>query len=370
MICAVMASGGLHGGVQLQDNESSGHKMTLQALLSLLLPGLCSAAISCYGDHGQPVDWFIVYKLPRQDHSPEAGIKYMYQDSDSRGWVQGAALMNSTDCAVGQTLSQLYKSSESKNVAYVLYNDQPPVKMSNAVRGHTKGVVLLDKTQGFWLVHSTPHFPPPGSETYDWPSNAYHNGQSFICVTYPYSQFKDVGTQLLYNTITPYDSSIPDSFSSDLEDLKSAAMKKEVTKPPWNRKVTLTSAGGKQFTSFAKHANFGDDLYSGWVSEEVKSDLCVQFWLNSRGRLLSNCSLTYHTYNMEEISFGSDIQFPSTIDHSKWCVSWSDSPGWACIGDINRDLEEMQRGGGTVCTSDPDVWKSFKTLVLHYSKCI
>ncbi|XP_056426345.1 deoxyribonuclease-2-alpha isoform X2 [Hyla sarda] len=235
--------------------------MTLGVLLSVLLPGLCSAAISCYGDHGQPVDWFIVYKLPRLDHTPEGGIKYMYQDSNSGGWVQGVALMNSTESAVGQTLSQLYKSSKSKNVAYVLYNDQPPVTMSGVIRGHTKGVVLLDKTQGFWLIHSVPHFPPSSSEKYDWPPNAYHNGQSFICVTYPYAQFKEIGTQLMYNTITPYDSSIPDPFSGDLPDLNSAAMKKEVTKPPWNRQVTLNSAGGKQFTSFAKHARFGDATY-------------------------------------------------------------------------------------------------------------
>ncbi|CAN2390971.1 deoxyribonuclease II, partial [Pristimantis euphronides] len=181
----------------------------------------------------------------------------MYQDSDSGGWVPGTSLMNSTESAVGRTLSQLYQSSNSKDVAYVLYNDQPPVDMSN-IRGHTKGVVLLDKTQGFWLVHSTPHFPPSSSQKYVYPSSAFHNGQSFICVTYPYAQFKEIGTQLMYNTITPYDSSIPDTFTDDLPDLKSASMKKEVTTPPWNRQITLTSVGGKQFTSFAKHANFGD----------------------------------------------------------------------------------------------------------------
>ncbi|XP_066449773.1 deoxyribonuclease-2-alpha [Eleutherodactylus coqui] len=343
--------------------------MTLQVLMSLILPGLCYAAISCYGDHGEPVDWFIVYKLPRLDKTPESGMKYMYQDGNSGGWVQGTALMNSTESAVGGTLNQLYQSSKEKDVAYLLYNDQPPVDMSGNDRGHTKGVVLLDEKQGFWLVHSTPRFPPSSSQKYDWPSNALHYGQSFICVTYLYAQFKDIGTQLMYNTITPYDSSIPDNFSSDLPDLKSASAAKEVTKPPWNRQVTLTSVGGKQFTSFAKHARFGDDLYSGWVSEVLKSDLCVEFWLNSQGRLQSNCSLTYHTYNIRNVTFGSSIIYPSTIDHSKWCVTWSDSPGWACVGDINRNKEEMQRGGGTICSADPVIWKSFKILVYKYRKC-
>ncbi|XP_068130333.1 deoxyribonuclease-2-alpha isoform X2 [Hyperolius riggenbachi] len=344
--------------------------MALKLLMAILMPCLASAAITCYGDNGQPVDWFIVYKLPHLDRSPEAGMLYMYQDESSGGWLRGASLMNSTASAVGKTLNQLYEPSESQNVAYVLYNDQPPkYSAANGLRGHTKGVVLLDKETGFWLVHSTPHFPPPTDLKYDWPSNAFHNGQSFICVTYPYLQFKDVGTQLMYNTITPYDSSVPDGFSADLPDLHSASMKKQVRSPPWNRQVTLTSAKGKAFLSFAKHANFGDDLYSGWVSEVLKSDLCVQFWLNSRGILPSNCSQAYHTYNAKQIAFDSSANFSSHVDHSKWCVTWSDSPGWACIGDINRDEEEEKRGGGTVCSQDPNVWKSFQILVKDYSKC-
>ncbi|XP_072255603.1 deoxyribonuclease-2-alpha [Pyxicephalus adspersus] len=343
--------------------------MALWLLMSLLMPYLSSAAISCYGDNGQPVDWFIVYKLPSLDHSSEAGMKYMYQDGNSGGWVKGVSLMNRTDSAVGRTVNQLYKSSQSQNVAYILYNDQPPKDEDNEVRGHTKGVILLDKNQGFWLVHSTPHFPPSSSLKYDWPSSAHHNGQSFICVTYPYLQFKDIGTQLLYNTITPYDSSVPDDFSGDLPDLNSAARKKEVSSPPWNRKVTLTSVGGKTFVSFAKHARFRDDLYSGWVSEALKSDVCVQFWLNSRGILPSNCSLAYHTYNAQRLSFGPTISYSSHVDHSKWCVTWSNTPGWACIGDMNRDKEEEQRGGGTVCVQDTTVWKSYHKLVMDYTKC-
>ncbi|KAM9313319.1 deoxyribonuclease-2-alpha [Gastrophryne carolinensis] len=345
--------------------------MALQLLITLLAPVMSSAAISCYGDHGQPVDWFIVYKLPKleHDHSAEAGMAYMYQDGDSGGWVPGASLMNSTDSAAGRTLQQLYSSSQSQDVAYILYNDQPPEVPPNAIRGHTKGVVLLDKETGFWLVHSTPHFPNPSSLKYEWPSSAHHNGQSFICVTYPYQQFKEIGTQLLYNTITPYDSSVPDPFGGDLPNLEAAAKKKPLTSPPWNRLANLTSAGGKQFLSFAKHGNFGDDLYSGWVSEALKSDLCVQFWLNSRKTLPSNCSLAYHTYNIANITFGSSIQFSSHRDHSKWCVTWSDSPGWACIGDMNRNHEEESRGGGTICSQDPNVWKAFKNLVCEYSKC-
>ncbi|XP_053319470.1 deoxyribonuclease-2-alpha [Spea bombifrons] len=345
--------------------------MPLWSFMVLLFHISSSAAISCYGDSGQAVDWFIVYKLPKVpwSKSPDEGMKYMYQDAQSGGWLPGKSLMNNTASAVGRTLSQLYGSSKAKDVAYVLYNDQAPTGNADAIRGHTKGVVLLDKTQGFWLVHSTPHFPLPVEQKYGWPHNALHNGQSFLCVTYPYSQFKDIGTQLLYNTITAYNSSIPDDFSQDLPDLKAASQKKYVSKPPWNRQVTLTSAGGKNFTSFSKNMRFGDDLYSGWVSQVLKSDVYVQFWLNSHGTLLSNCSLDYHTYDIRAIRFTSTLNFSSHIDHSKWCVTGPEVPGWTCIGDMNRNLQEEHRGGGTVCVMDPVVWKSFYSLVSNYSIC-
>ncbi|KAM8974854.1 deoxyribonuclease-2-alpha [Pelodytes ibericus] len=344
--------------------------MLIWVFVTILFHLTGSAAISCYGDSGKAVDWFIVYKLPKLTHDPDAGMTYMYQDGDSGGWVPGKSLMNNTDSAVGQTLSQIYGVTKTKDVAFILYNDQPPSTVAtNQIRGHTKGVVLLDKSQGFWLVHSTPHFPPPADQKYDWPHNALHNGQSFLCVTYPYSHFNDIGTQLLYNTISPYSSLVPDNFAGDLPDLKAAAQMESVTKPPWSSLVTLTSVGGKTFTSFSKNGNFGDDLYSGWISRVLKSDLYVEFWLNSRRTLHSNCSQTYHIYNMKDIRFSQSIQYSSHIDHSKWCVSVHPNPGWACVGDMNRNIEEEQRGGGAVCVQDTNVWKSFSSLVSNFSKC-
>ncbi|KAE8620032.1 hypothetical protein XENTR_v10010074 [Xenopus tropicalis] len=289
--------------------------MLLRLLMHLILPLGSFAATSCYGDHGKQVDWFIVYKLPQlRNKGEEAGMTYVYQDSSSGGWVPGATLMNSTDSAVGQTVSQLYKAFGMKDVAYILYNDEPAnISSSGSDRGHTKG------------------------------------------------------QQLLYNTILPYDSSIPEDFSVDFPELKTAAEKGAVTQPPWNRQVVLTSVGGKQFTSFSKHAHFSDDLYSGWVSQVLKSHLFVQFWQNSRGVLPSNCSLPFHTYNIMEIDISCAYSFSTHNDHSKWCVT--DGAGWACVGDMNRDVKEERRGGGTVCVNDPNVWKSFRSLVSSYNNC-
>ncbi|CAM4606744.1 unnamed protein product [Lepidochelys kempii] len=344
-------------------------------LLAVALPHVAGGGISCYDDAGQPVDWFLAYKLPWPRHSPPAeGMRYMYQDARSGGWVPGRTLMNSTQSAVGRTLLQLYQGANrrTEDTAYVLYNDQPPknVPSSTSPRGHTKGVVLLDRAQGFWLLHSTPHYPPPVTETYAWPHSGLHNGQSFLCVTFPYAQFKEIGTQLRFDDPVVFDARVQGAFAQALPDLHLASEMQHVREPPWNRSVALTSLGGRRFLSLAKFRLFHDDLYSGWVAQALSSDLYVQFWPNSRGVLPSNCSGPYRVYNIEELGFpapGPD--FPATVDHSKWCVSTESTPGWACVGDMNRNLEEEQRGGGTLCQQDPAVWKSYYALVQKYSKC-
>ncbi|XP_042303734.1 deoxyribonuclease-2-alpha isoform X1 [Sceloporus undulatus] len=341
----------------------------------VFLHNAVDGSISCYDDSGKPVDWFIVYKLPQPCHSPPTGgMQYMYQDEHTQGWVQGRSLMNTTKGAVGQTLQQLYTEAvrrQEEETAYVLYNDAPPKTVSSSNKGHTKGAILLDRTQGFWLLHSTPHFPPSLDEKeYAWPHSALHYGQTFLCVTYPYSQFKEIGNQLLFTEPEVYDSRVEGTFAQDLPALLNASKGQHVQKEPWNSSVPLTSLGGKEFVSFAKFRFFSDDLYSGWLAQALASDLYVEFWHRSRGILPSNCSGDFRVYNVEEVAFQDPSKhFPSTSDHSKWCVGTESDPGWACVGDMNRNNAEEQRGGGIICCRDPAVWKAFHSLVQNYTDC-
>lgn len=59
--------------------------------------------------------------------------------------------------------------------------------------------------------------------------------------------------------------------------------------------------------------------------------------------------------------------FSATEDHSKWCVA-PEGP-WACVGDMNRNLREEQRGGGTLCAQLPALWKAFQPLVKAWKPC-
>ncbi|XP_043834997.1 deoxyribonuclease-2-alpha isoform X2 [Dromiciops gliroides] len=307
---------------------------------------------------------FVTYKLPALPHNLKE-LKYMYVDGNSGGWREGATSINSTQGAVGRTMNQLYQGNLNE-LAYLLYNDQPPSDnggLDSTNRGHTKGVLLLNRDGGIWLVHSVPQFPPHAKLSYSWPPNAGKFGQTLLCVTFTYSQFQEIGKQLTYTYPQVYDYRLEGTFAQDLPELLHAAKGHHVDKGPWNRRVTLTSRGGADFQSFAKFNDFQDDLYSGWLTRALGSDLFVQFWPRTSDVLPSNCSGPFHVLNVVELAFPDSAvpAFTATHDHAKWCVALNST--WTCIGDLNRNRAEEHRGGGTLCSQMPALWKAFLPLI-------
>lgn len=365
----------------------------LSLILSVPLEGDTSP-ISCYNDKGDAVDWFYMYKLPKEHRSksPQRGELYLLLEKGSDGWTNGKGTVNDTTGALGRTVGQLYSQGKNADVAYILYNDQRPTvdsgdrwdDNSGSSRGHTKGVVLLDKNQGFWLVHSTPRFPAERQAgQYFYPSSGENNGQNFICVTYPLDRFQTIGEQLQINQPNVYDCDVPESLASLVPALAAVCKRKHQSghifphiKTVSNRSVTLTSKDGTDFISFAKGASFNNDLYHSWVAPSLQSDLLVQFWVRSTGILPSDCSPSWKVLDITLINPGQTFTFKNSQDHSKWAVSPQAAGsgargggGWVCVGDINRNQAEEKRGGGTVCLQDPVVWKAYRTAALECEDC-
>lgn len=219
-------------------------------------------------------------------------------------------------------------------------------------------------------MHSVPRFPPPPSAgAYSWPHNAQTYGQMLLCVSFPLGQFQSIGRQLAYTYPLVYDHQLDGVFAEKFPDLEEVIKGHHVSREPWNSSVTLTSQEGATFQSFAKASRFGDDLYSGWLAAALHSNLQVQFWQNSPGVLPSNCSGTQQVLDVTQTAFPGPAgpTFSATEDHSKWCVA-PEGP-WACVGDMNRNRGEEHRGGGTLCSRLPALWKAFRPLVKAWQPC-
>ncbi|XP_046370086.2 plancitoxin-1-like [Haliotis rufescens] len=334
--------------------------------------------VQCMSQTGSPVDWFIVYKLPslRENGTHSVGRSvgasvrhdsgHFYMDVNNPTWTLSKVLMKNPKHAVYNTLQTIYQAKTTDDFAYVMYNDKTPAGKEPESDGHSKGVFAFDKEAGFWLVHSTPGFPPNRADGYNWPDTALVNGQSFLCVSYSYSQLNNIASQIVYNYVQVYDHMASASFLSDNPSLAAVINHKHPGRRTAN-KVQLTSKQGTPFLSFAKTAAFNDDLYSAFVAPVLQSGLMTETWQDGVGKMPSDCSSSYKVYNVKAITLPNGIDFKETKDHSKWAVSMTGN--WACIGDINRQLHQMKRGGGTVCLQNEKVWSQFNSSVKAYEHC-
>ncbi|KAL0878832.1 hypothetical protein ABMA27_003858 [Loxostege sticticalis] len=188
-------------------------------VVALVVNGAVSLTPQCRNEKGEPVDWFYVYKLPREKNhlNPlvRRGVAYMHLTPSKLrgGWIMSDLAISDPRSMLGKTLGPLY---QDKNIISLVYNDQPPAtenqpdilqsvadmyskskrgqtkqagikkfkkfklgdkyyddydlaemcKMhskfmkTRVESGHTKGVILGDKFTSLWLVHSVPRFPP------------------------------------------------------------------------------------------------------------------------------------------------------------------------------------------------------------------
>ncbi|XP_004067916.1 deoxyribonuclease-2-beta isoform X1 [Oryzias latipes] len=343
-----------------------------QIALLLFTCLVCAADISCRNEEGNPVDWFIIYKLPKYKVGEVgSGVEYMYLDESVARWQMSKYMINTSQGAIANTLKQLYmgKAYMSNSSVYVLYNDGPPDLKYIQAYGHTKGVLLFDHAKGFWLSHSIPHFPSFPERGYLYPSSGKLNGQTLLCMTYQYAQFLKIAQQLEYLYPRFYNCSVPAALSADLPQLAKLCAGSKPALASDKSMQPLFSNRGEKFISFVKSDHFVDDIYTGWVAQVLDTDLLVESW-QTQGRVLpSNCSLPRHAMNIKRIQLPTLVRFQSYYDHSKWCVSQAYEDQVTCLGDLNRERAQLWRGGGLICSDNPVIYKAFRQLVDWYISC-
>lgn len=366
----------------------------MEKLLALIFFGYISVvcSISCKDQNNKDVDWFITYKMPKQaDSSPPGianGVGFYYMDSNLAGDLKPSTNdLSSSDQAIAYTLQQYYSQQSNSDLFHVMYNDEMAASLeeksgsgwgwlkeklksvlkSKAVEyGHTKGVVFFDNNAGYWLVHSVPKFPL--SDSYVYPDNGMVYAQSMLCMSFKYSELSKIGTQLYYNHPQIYSSNLPTSMASDNPDLAKVIGGQYKSGAPYSSTLDLTTAGGTTFKSFAKSADFKQDLYASLVAPTLKTPLDVESW--RRGdEIPQNCSLKYEVQNVEDMKVGTSTTFKYTKDHSKVGISTQSSAPYTCIGDINRMTSQFVRGGGTICINNAAVWTTYFQMIATADTC-
>ena len=359
---------------------------------------------------GEELDWFTLYKLPKQTQSIDKtkkltktsfmsnGTAYAFMTNKDTKWKLSSLSINDTSSLPGQTLDAIYAAGfGDTNIGYIFYNDQ--AENLTLTKGHTKGIILFNQDSAVWIVHSIPHYPPKQSsgKYFINPPQCFF-GQSMMCASFNFNQLDMIGQQLLYTYPQIFDYYIPEDLklkqSSVLENLLSVINGNFVNKQPWYNVNLLTTIGGEKLLSFAKFTDFQDDLYSGLVAPNLKSNLLTETWNNGAGTFSSNCSaqMKYHVMNIQEVKFDFlNLKFSVHHDHSKWAVTSlkseenifyfaynfvlkkigikKDEDKMGCIGDINRQVDQLNRGGGTVCFINEYVWEQYYNLISDFDKC-
>uniref|UniRef100_A0A3P8P7D6 Deoxyribonuclease-2-alpha n=1 Tax=Astatotilapia calliptera TaxID=8154 RepID=A0A3P8P7D6_ASTCA len=293
-------------------------------VLTLTLFFLGSEAIvTCRDNNDHEVDWYILYKAPGEKipdpQNPQTKIykreiKYIYIDSTQRvdmvpGTTNYKNLIDSS-AALGNTLRPILKSVKDmpRNFGFLSYSDQPPGCSANTdIFGHSKGVLMVEKNNyGVWLLHSMPQFPFRRDQNKFWPESGFKNAQTFICVTFPYDQFKNIGNHLQYIGAFPFDYDIPNDFHQEL--IK--ATKWVQVNPPRTLQM-LTSKEHQNFYSIAKqqseHLTVGDLYFT--IAQVIDSDVAVQTWGCQAGRAPSYCSDPNHrVYNIQNINTNTGLK--------------------------------------------------------------
>lgn len=343
-------------------------------MINLLLVGsLCIAsalgAVTCRNRYGTAVDWFVAYKVPRIDYnSALPGSSLLYADSNSLAWGT-VENINSSDCSVTSTLTQYYDALNDLETFYMLYNDEhADGGKKDFLRGHAKGVAVFDSQSGFWLIHSVPNFPSVTS--YKYPISGLRNGQSFLCITLNAESLPTFAKQMTYIQPSIYSSQLPLLLAARYPELQSVIAMKPLPKKAtvFHSIQPVSSLDGLQFVIFAKHKKFGKDLYADLLAPYLKSSFYVETWMNGPGDLHSTCNASYKVLNVLTVGLDSFI-FPNSKDHSKWAVSTDPSKPFICVGDINRQISQTLRSGGTTCLLNEHVWTLFKDSIKKLEKC-
>ncbi|CAH8584538.1 unnamed protein product [Schistosoma rodhaini] len=334
-----------------------------------------SQTLSCLDDDGHTVDWFVGYKLPK-------GYDVVFMNADQRNWKFSKSPINEKGM-MKNTFESMFKLVDKPDSVIGMYNDEIPkwtkplgYDLENLWWGHMKGAFAFDSTNtGFWIIHSIPKLSYTNT-SYVYPRTGYTYGQHFLCVTLEKKHLKSLITQFALARPLFQGAYIASSLKSEFPDLAKLLQNQKVFTETQSKVIELQTAKRSfQLNHFSKSSDFGKDLYADFVAPKLKKSLDTETWQHD-GSIPSACHRQYSVKNIESIyirATGTTIR--NAQDHAKWAVTvpskkpTEDTNNWICLGDINRQPHQFERGGGTMCIQDQKLWQSFYDSVQRVEEC-
>jgi deoxyribonuclease II len=341
-------------------------------------------ALCAMDDDGKPVDWWFMYKIAGDsttaagakgamlDGKRVTGLEYVYFDANAPRTGKLALSTNTVASgALMKTLNQIY-GAPKKSIGWWFYNDENPITGEvNSSRGHTKGVMAFDLSSNtaFWLIQSTPKFPPSGK--YAFPRTGQPNAQTLLCVTLRDATVAQAIAKQMYVAQQPnvyLASEIPVALK-DPNDARVKLMKDQVATgdTPVHVVIPFRSRGGMKFMSIAKNKAWDLDFYNDLVGPTLKENLEVETWEHDPVPPAKDSDKQHTVVAMKSVNLkalGVDLAWSEEDDHAKLAVSARGEPAhYVCVGDINYTIAQRKRGGGTVAFQCEPLWTSLMSIL-------
>ena len=329
---------------------------------------LTQSKVSCKNPYNSNVDWFAGVKVPTiSDSIPNhaSGLGFFYTDPNTRLSEASGDLGSTSGNPLYYSMQPMYQGKNS-TYGYMLISDQPAHRTSTPsdTYAHKKGVLIYDSESGIYIEHSVPRYPnnPGISNTYEYPSTGTKYGQSFLCVNLAKSDIENWAQGMLVERGYVYGYNTP-SFASSF-----APSLVKINNGEWNdntmtKKFTV-KAGSAEFTHFSKNRKWGGDIYHDLIAPTFKAPVYSETWARGTGTFTSNCTGSYNAYNVLNVDF-QGVSWGRMNDHSKWAVSGNHF----CIGGINRQQKQLERGGGSWCKNDATLANTMMGVITEYEKC-
>lgn len=345
------------------------------------ISGAPTSKISCKNAEGRPVDWFVIYKLPKtKDDNRNTrtllGGEMAYYDSDSKTseWTLLAFdIYAKKSNPIKETLAPMYDSKQ-KNVAFLAYNDQPPKGFGGTRGGHSKGVLLASAKPNegaVWLQHSVPRFVEDVKKKYEYPESGRENGQLFFCISFPLEAVETISLHLRVQGANVYQARAP-QWAANFDEFWYLLHQMYRRDKKVHLRIDLLRTNAHRLVlAIAKPPRLLRDVYTQDLKNHMNDSITVQSWKNGAGGAQQKyCTKTYSVTDVETIRIRTkkdDLYFSTSEDHSKWYVTRSS--GIFCFSSLNRMLSQMKRGGEITCIADKSLATLFMKSIDKRSEC-